>query len=175
MYVWGGGGGREIKRHIRHDSPERDGLAIDIEKMDWKKPSKRKKDVEVHWTRVNVCDASRWSHAVHLSLRREGTTRRIKEKWWHCVIVVWGRDIEREGFHTTPKREKKDISDIYTHTHVQLTCHFAFSRHIKPLLFVAVASRAVTGRLTAGWRHTATASQTFFCFAYFYFPVLMSL
>ena len=26
--------GGEIKRHIRHDSPERDGLAIDIEKMD---------------------------------------------------------------------------------------------------------------------------------------------
>ena len=88
-----------------------------------KKPSKRKKDVEVHWTRVNVCDASRWSHAVHLSLRRDGIGRREgKEKWWHCVIVVcMGERYRKRLGKRLPyySQERKERHFWYIHTHTR--------------------------------------------------------
>lgn len=49
-----------------------------------------------------------------------------------------------------------------------MTCHFAFSRHIKPLLFVAVASRGCD-RSPDSWLEGTTAAQDLFLLCLFRF------
>lgn len=49
-----------------------------------------------------------------------------------------------------------------------MTCHFAFSRHIKPLLFVAVASRGCD-RSPDSWLEGTTAAQNLFLLCLFRF------
>lgn len=59
------------------------------------------------------------SHAVHLSLRREGIGRREgKEKWWHCVIVVCmgERYRKRRLPYYAQERKERHFWYIYTHT-----------------------------------------------------------